>query len=373
MEDNWVWQDRETRIDIPTNQLALRPGEELLDSITNIEDLKGNEGSIGTFLFTNLRLIWYKNEGRQLNFSIGYDSIVSTEEKISKSNNSGESKTLCIKCKTNSSRFELLFTSLSEDAPNLVSSVKTHLQIYESGRMFRDFKFKTNLTKDKQLIKLLDESIIEMLNSVTFIQNDNSNVGQLAYSTIRFIWFSGNLDNYNLSVPWIQVTFIKMKDLAKYGKVLSIETTQFAGAMTILFYPNEKNLDELYLAFNTMLDNSRNSPVLGIDIQKYLELNDRKSTSVSKTTGSSISNTNNANVSLTKETFNKKIKDKRDEEDEITDNNYINEISSSIVYAMNNQDKRNAITDIAFSPELGIAIERLPDGITIDKLWKIIN
>lgn len=376
MEDNFVWQDRETRIDIPTNQLQLRSGEEPLDTITNIEDLKGNEGSIGTFLFTNLRLIWYKNEGRKLNFSIGYDSIVSTEEKTSKNNNTGESKILSVKCKTNSSRYELLFTSLSEDAPNLVSSIQTHLKIYEAGRLFRDFKFKTNLTKDKKLIKLIDESILQIFTSVTFIQNDNSNVGQMEYSTIRFVWFSSKLDNYNMSVPWIQVTAIKMKDHPKYGKVLSIETTQFTGGMNILFYPNGINLDELFLGFNTMWDNSKASPVLGIEIKKFLAIQDeyeQKAKGTNTVQTNPMGNKTNSHYKITKDSFNQQIKEKRDEEDEITDNNYINEMSTSVIYAMNNQDKRNAITDIAFCPELGIAIERLPEGITIDKLWKIIT
>jgi len=59
------------------------------------------------------------------------------------------------------------------------------------------------------------------------------------------------------------------------------------------------------------------------------------------------------------------------DEDEI-DNNNFNGISS--IYLLNDyKNKQNNINDIVFSKELGCAIEKLPDKVTIDSLWKINN
>jgi Bardet-Biedl syndrome 5 protein len=40
-----------------------------------VEDMKGNPGQKGSFIVTNLRLIWHGNVDRDLNLSIGLDTI----------------------------------------------------------------------------------------------------------------------------------------------------------------------------------------------------------------------------------------------------------------------------------------------------------
>lgn len=54
-----IWQHREIRFDVAFSQLSLRKGENLIDSIPNVEDTKGNNGDRGNLLITNLRLIWF--------------------------------------------------------------------------------------------------------------------------------------------------------------------------------------------------------------------------------------------------------------------------------------------------------------------------
>ncbi len=41
------------------SQMKMRPGEELIDMLTSIEDTKGNSGDRGRLLVTNLRVIWH--------------------------------------------------------------------------------------------------------------------------------------------------------------------------------------------------------------------------------------------------------------------------------------------------------------------------
>lgn len=40
-----------------------------------VEDMKGNPGQKGNFYITNLRLIWHANNDKELNLSIGLDTI----------------------------------------------------------------------------------------------------------------------------------------------------------------------------------------------------------------------------------------------------------------------------------------------------------
>jgi Bardet-Biedl syndrome 5 protein len=41
---DFMWQDREVRFDTPISQLTCREGEKIIDSLTQVEDTKGNSG-----------------------------------------------------------------------------------------------------------------------------------------------------------------------------------------------------------------------------------------------------------------------------------------------------------------------------------------
>ena len=61
--------------------LALFEGEQLVDSMNNVEDTKGNAGEIGSLIISNLRLIWFGDFDKHINLSIGYDCIISSDTK----------------------------------------------------------------------------------------------------------------------------------------------------------------------------------------------------------------------------------------------------------------------------------------------------
>lgn len=71
MTDNLVWQDREIRFDLNLNNISMRKGEKLVETLKNIEDKKGNQGENGCLLISNLRIIWYSIENNKINLSIG--------------------------------------------------------------------------------------------------------------------------------------------------------------------------------------------------------------------------------------------------------------------------------------------------------------
>lgn len=56
-----LWQDRDIRFDISSQEMQFRPGENLIDRLDAVEDTKGNSGDRGKLFVTNLRIIWQSN------------------------------------------------------------------------------------------------------------------------------------------------------------------------------------------------------------------------------------------------------------------------------------------------------------------------
>ena len=77
-DTNTLWHDRQILFNCSKNEFIFCNGEETYKTMSNIEDLKGNE--LGTFIFTNLRLIWYNNKNPKINQSIGYNCIEDLEK-----------------------------------------------------------------------------------------------------------------------------------------------------------------------------------------------------------------------------------------------------------------------------------------------------
>jgi Bardet-Biedl syndrome 5 protein len=76
-----VWYDREIHFDMNMQKMALYNGEQIVDSMNDVEDTKGNNGDRGCMIITNLRLIWFCDKDKYINLSIGYDCIVDMEVK----------------------------------------------------------------------------------------------------------------------------------------------------------------------------------------------------------------------------------------------------------------------------------------------------
>jgi Bardet-Biedl syndrome 5 protein len=77
----FFWHDREIRFDISMAQLSLHPGEQIVDSMNDVEDTKGNNGDRGSLIITNLRLIWFCDKDKHINLSIGFDCVLNHEIK----------------------------------------------------------------------------------------------------------------------------------------------------------------------------------------------------------------------------------------------------------------------------------------------------
>ena len=138
-DSNSLWQDRQVIFDVSKSEFVFRQGEETYKTMSNIEDLKGNN-DIGTFIFTNLRLIWYNNKNPKKNQSIGYDCIEDLEKKSSDSMLTGQSILLTIFCRSDKNKYELTYRSSSDSGHDPYINLSNILKLYEQGRMYREIK-----------------------------------------------------------------------------------------------------------------------------------------------------------------------------------------------------------------------------------------
>jgi len=378
MSDDFVWQDRYVKIDCNKKDISLRKGEESYEILKLIKDSKSPSGAIGTFLFTNLRLIWYENGNLKNNFSIGYDTIIDLSEKKTESKIDVDSEiitSLCIKCKDNDNEYEFLFTSIAEKDINLKTSLSNILKIYEVGRYYRDIKVKGAdivVFKEKKLNQLPDENILNTLNGISYINNQGNYPGILIITNLRIVWLSTQYENFNLTIPWIQMSKIQSKSDSKYEKLISVTIKNYFGGNLYNFYIAKSNLfDKILDDMTKAMFYYQEDPLLGVNINKLM-IDDNKANKPKKDKNELTPQEQHPKkVNKIDEHFKKVVNKYFTDEDEI-DNNNFNGISS--IYLLNDyKNKQNNINDIVFSKELGCAIEKLPDKVTIDNLWKINN
>ena len=358
-DKNTLWQDHQVLFNCSKSEFIFGNGEETYKTMSNIEDLKGNE--IGTFIFTNLRLIWYNNKNPKINQSIGYDCIEHLERKTSDSMMTGQSNILSINCKVDKNRYELEYRHLSDTKNDPYINLTNILKLYEEGRIYREMKQNTEDIFDKEnkkLILLKSEKLMETYKSISInvnyendaINNKIGNTGSLYLTNLRIIWINDKKDNYNISLPYVQISSIIGENNSSFGISIKIKLSRLYNNFIILFYSNNGNMDEKFCEeFKKKVEIFSKVPILGISLLKKGEgVQDKLKEKIGKI----------AEIVYGQE--------------EISDSN--EDEQAGIVYLINEgRNKQNSINEIEFSQELGIACQKLPENVTINDLWKIIK
>lgn len=168
-------------------------------------------------------------------------------------------------------------------------------------------------------------------------------MGAFYLTNVRVIWFAQLAENFNVSLPWVQVKCVKVRD-SKYGKALVLETSEFSGGYILGF--RVENLEEVYTEISNLFKTYSQNPLFGVEVTfEDVETN-------------------------TDQTVVPKIEDNL----EIIDNGYSSALalpSSKANYAVGGGQSSQK-NDIIFCEELGLAIERPPAGVSVEQLWKII-
>lgn len=358
-----LWQDRDIKFDSGPKDLTLRKGESVIEAFDFVEDTKGNSGDVGRLTVTNLRMIWQSKSKPRINLSVGLSCITSISNRTLQSKLRGKYDALHIMTKITGTRYEFIFTQFAEDGITALDSNKPEgmrltqtltkvCKAYTSTKLFRDLKLRSAVISGygKQLKTLPQEQIYNKFNGVWNLSSDQGNLGTMHITNVRIVWHANMNELFNLSLPYLQVTGIRVRE-SKFGTALVIESTESSGGYVLGFRidpPERLNLvyNELLNLFNVHASN----PNMGVEAALHLE----------------------ASLPATSQEYTTHLQHL------VTDNQFIEEDADGLkqdaiaAYLAHEESSVKKDSEIVYSPDLGLAIERIRDGFTLESLWQII-
>jgi Bardet-Biedl syndrome 5 protein len=333
-----VWQNREIRFDIAFEHLGMRRGEYIVDEISRVEDIKGNAGDSGYLVISNLRLVWIADRTAKINLSIGFDCISKVETRPANSQFKGNSIALYLKTRFRDTSYEFIFTSVEVDSTRIFSSFQTTLRSFDSTKLYRDYKIRGAIIRERELIFLPQERVASKYLGVSYMTSEQGSVGTMYVTNIRVVWYCNTAESFNVSVPYIQVKAIK-KSVVSNGEVC-FETSALTGNC-VLTFRSETKLPEMFSELNRLLRIYLENPILGVEVMR-----------------------SPVQPSVEEATVKREFEDIEFQDPEIS--------TKSNAYVAYLLSEERADRQVTYSQELGLAIESLPESISIEQLWKLI-
>ncbi|KAH3719643.1 Bardet-Biedl syndrome 5 protein homolog [Dreissena polymorpha] len=339
MATEGLWEDRDVRFDISGNQMKMRPGEKLIDKMDAVEDTKGNNGERGRLVVTNLRLIWHSLSMPRVNLSIGFNCVVNTTIKTAQSKLRGTTEALYVLTKCNNTRFEFIFTNLIPGSPRLFTTVISVHRAYETSKLYRDLKLRGPLIQNKNLRLLPQEQVYDKVGGVWNLSSDQGNLGTFFITNVRLVWHANINESFNVSIPYLQMKTIKIRD-SKFGLALVVESSQQSGGYVLGFRidPVEK-LQQVHKEIQSLHKVYSACPVFGVEFEEEERPQGLDELTIER------------------------VQDDVEIETEGQSDAF------AAYFADGSKDKDR---DPVFSEELGLAIEKLKDGFTLNGLWDVL-
>ncbi len=345
-----TWQDRQLRFDAPVSSLKPRKGEFEIDSINSVEDSKGNNGERGFLVITNLRIIWASHNAPRTNLSIGLDSIIKLSIKQAKSRLRGSIQALFVLAKWQKQKYEFIFTSLVRKSPRLFTTAQAVFRSYETTRLYRDLKLRGALLQNKQLSLLPLEQVYQKVQGVWNLSSDQGNLGTFYITNVRVVWHANLAENFNVSIPYVQMAVLRIRP-SKFGPALVCHVHKSAGGYVLGFRldPPEE-LQRVFKEIKALRKVFASKPIFGIEytveaVQKSLD--------------------------------DVRVARKDDDFDIIETDGHAGGISLGARRYIKNVEMGEAEGDgggppnVVFNPDLGLALEELPDSLAPQDLWNL--
>lgn len=334
-----IWQDREIKFDQPPQVIKIRPGEIQIDSINSVEDTKGNNGERGILIVTNLRLVWTSARAARTNLSIGFNCVSSVNvRQVNSKLMRGNTQALYVMTKFNQTRFEFIFTSLVKNSPRLFTTVQAVFKSYETTKLYRDLKLRGAIIRDKELVLLPHEQVYEKVNGIWNLSSDQGNLGTFVITNVRTVWFAVLAENFNVSIPYLQMKTINVRN-SKFGQALVIETTSASGGYILGFRADPvEHLEEVHKQIRNLWKIFSSTPIFGVDHQV-----EEKQASIS-------------------EAFVPRAED---------DVQIIDSVDSCLLY-QHDGERDAKDSEPMYNLELGLAMERIREGCTLQTLWSVV-
>eukprot|EP00746_Dinoflagellata_sp_MGD_P065009 gnl/MRDRNA2_/MRDRNA2_27096_c0_seq1.p1 gnl/MRDRNA2_/MRDRNA2_27096_c0~~gnl/MRDRNA2_/MRDRNA2_27096_c0_seq1.p1 ORF type:complete len:370 (-),score=54.03 gnl/MRDRNA2_/MRDRNA2_27096_c0_seq1:42-1073(-) len=335
-----IWQDREIKFDQPPAVLRLRRGETQIDSINSVEDTKGNNGERGIMIVTNLRLMWTSAKSARTNLSIGLNCITGVSIRLVNSKLRGNSQAMFVMTRFNSTRFEFIFTSLVKNSPRLFTTVQAVFKSYESTKLYRDLKLRGAIIKDKELIMLPNEQVYDKVGGIWNLSSDQGNLGMFFITNVRVVWFASLAENFNVSIPYLQIKNIAVRN-SKFGQAMVIETTPSSGGYILGFRIDPvEQLEEINTQITNLWKVFSATPIFGIEFT--VEENENKDPT-------------------------EHMVPRTEDDVEIVEGD---DVEPCLLYHPDGDKEMDR--EPVYNADLGLACEKLKEGTSISSLWSVV-
>ena len=162
-------------------------------------------------------------------------------------------------------------------------------------------------------------------------------------TNVRVVWYANMNDLFNISIPYIQIASVRLRE-SKFGMALVIESSELSGGYILGFRidPLEK-LQEIQKEISSLHKLYSTTPIFGIEYETRDDI--PKSEEVIK------------------------IDNSMDDVNEIDDTNYESQ-DAFAAYLADGQQRKDS--EIVFCRELGVAMEKIKDGFTLESLWSVL-
>jgi Bardet-Biedl syndrome 5 protein len=265
---------------------------------------------------------------------IGLKTISKMNTKKAKSGIRGLSEAFYLLTSQNKTQFEFIFTSRAADSARMFSTLMSVSRAYETSSLYREVAMRAALTSNRDLNLLPQEQLYTKLGGVWNLSSDKGNLGTLFITNVRVVWQCKLNDNYNVSIPYLQMKVVKVRD-TKFGIAMVLE----AGTMVLGFKVDPYDaLKKIVKEIQSLHQVYSSCPIFGVE---YSVADEEGEGPAPPTT------------------------DVIQEEVELVDTKR-DTLAAYLSDPHKTQDR-----EPVFSPELGLAIEGLPEGYSLADLWQI--
>lgn len=145
--------------------------------------------------------------------AIGYNCVLTISTKTVLSKVRGTTLALYILTLCHNSRFEFIFTNLSQSNTKQFSSVFDVYRSYQSTFMYRELKLRSAILASGQLKLLPKEQLCSTIGGIWNLSSDQGNLGTFIVTNVRLIWYADINETFNISLPYMQIANVSASSL----------------------------------------------------------------------------------------------------------------------------------------------------------------
>ena len=185
------------------------------------------------------------------------------------------------------------------------------------------------------------------ISGVSNLSSDQGNLGSFFMTNVRLVWHANLANNFNVSLPYMQIKSLRIRD-SKFGFALVVETFARSGGYILGFRidPKEK-LEEAYKEILSLHQVYGTTPIFGVE----------------------------HTVESEAPSVQQLLQPRVEEDVEITDEESPDAHAVAAYYVEGSagaDGEGSASGDITFDAQLGLAMETLQGGVTLDSLWRVV-